>query len=53
MADAVRYKCQKCNFGWKAKSGELPRRCPYCGSPDHFDTASADAKFIDVDDLLK
>lgn len=53
MGKEIRYKCQKCNFGWGTKTGEIPKRCPYCGKADDFSPATADSHFVDVEDLLK
>ena len=50
---ATRYKCEKCNFGWDAKTNEAPKRCPYCGKSENFGPATADAAFTDIEDMLK
>lgn len=49
-----RLTCTRCKFKWPSQSGKVPNHCPYCGKEGTVvDMQTSDAKFVDVDDLLK
>lgn len=51
---AEKLSCNSCNFKWNSKTGKVPTRCPYCGKDGSvMDMDSSEARFLDVDDLLK
>ncbi len=51
---AEKLTCSMCNFKWTSSTGKVPVRCPYCGRDGTvMDLEGTQAKFLDVDDLLK
>ena len=50
----VKLTCTSCNFKWNSSTGKVPTRCPYCARDNTvMDLDESQAKFVDVDDLLK
>ena len=50
---AEKLMCTRCKFKWTVHDGRVPNNCPYCGQDTVVDMQVTEAKFVDVDDLLK
>ena len=51
---AAKLSCEACKFKWDSASGKIPNHCPYCGKENRvIDLEGSQAKFVDVDDLLR